>query len=237
MFKYFIIIICFIISSCTVNHQEELLKNRYINKKVALHKINYNEKTLYFLPIRHIGTKVYYQQITTKIDSLQSLGFQILFEGNSLHKSYNSIIGNLDPYLKFRKITGIDILLPYSKIPPYSDYCIKYNLIDQPSYSEFGMTEYNSKSADLTINQLIEEYEKTYSKIILDSCDYKTNLKEKYSCTMLDETSKKIFNKEIILKKRNENLVIKIRQDKNDKLLIIYGENHFEEVKKILENN
>ena len=160
MFKYFIIIICFIISSCTVNHQEELLKNRYINKKVALHKINYNEKTLYFLPIRHIGTKVYYQQITTKIDGLQSLGFQILFEGNSLHKSYNSIIGNLDPYLKFRKITGIDILLPYSKIPPYSDYCIKYNLIDQPSYSEFGMTEYNSKSADLTINQLIEEYEK-----------------------------------------------------------------------------
>ena len=78
---------------------------------------------------------------------------------------------------------------------------------------------------------------KTYSKIILDSCDYKTNLKEKYSCTMLDETSKKIFNKEIILKKRNENLVIKIRQNKNDKLLIIYGENHFEEVKKILENN
>ena len=237
MYKYFIIIICIIISSCAVNHQEELLKNRYINKKVVLNKISYNNKSLYFLPIRHIGTKDYYQQVTTKIDSLQSLGYHFIFEGNSLHKSYNSINDNLEPYLKFRKITGIDILLPYSKIPPYSNYCIKYNLIDQPSYSEFGMNESNSKSADLTIKQLIEEYETTYSKIILDPCDYKTNLKEKYSCSKFDENSKKIFNKEIILKKRNENLVNKIKENKNEKLLIIYGENHFEEVKKLLENN
>lgn len=237
MYKYFIITICTIISSCSVNHQEELLRNRYINKKVVLNKINYNDKLLYYLPIRHIGTKDYYEQVTTKIDSLRSLGFHFLFEGNSLRKSYNPIDGNLEPYLKFRKITGIDILLPYSKIPPYSEYCIKYNLIDQPSYSEFGMTENNSESADLTIKQLIEDYETTYSKIILDSCDYNINLKEKYSCSILGETSKKIFNKEIILKRRNENLVNKIKENKNNKLLIVYGENHFVEVKRILENH
>ncbi|CAM3333146.1 hypothetical protein [Empedobacter stercoris] len=238
MYKYFIIIIYLIISSCAVNHQEELLKNRYINKKVVLNKINHNEKSLYFLPIRHIGTKVYYQQVTTKIDSLQSLGYHFLFEGNSLHKSDKIVSDeNVESYLKFRKITGIDILLPYSKIPPYSDYCIKYNLIDQPSYAEFGMNENDSKSADLSIKQLVDSYEKSYPKITLDSCDYNTNLNETYSCTKVDETSRKIFMKDFILKKRNEHLVSQIKNNKNKQLVIIYGENHFDEVKDIFEKN
>lgn len=237
MHKYFIILLG-ILSSCVVNHKEEHLKDRYLNRKIELKKINYSNKSLYFIGVRHIGTTNYYNQVKFKIDSLQSRGYNFLYEGNSLNKSNKTISNdNVETYLKFRKITGIDILLPYSKIHPYSDYCIKYNLIDQPSYAELGMNENDSESADLTIKELVDSYETTYTKITLDSCDYKYKLKETYPCSKVDETSRSIFMKEFILKKRNEFLVTKIKENKNEKLVIIYGENHFKEVKNLLENN
>lgn len=90
MHKYFIILLG-ILSSCVVNHKEEHLKDRYLNRKIELKKINYSNKSLYFIGVRHIGTTNYYNQVKFKIDSLQPEGYNFLYEGNSLNKSNKTI--------------------------------------------------------------------------------------------------------------------------------------------------
>lgn len=132
--------------SSFLTHIRNSFKNKYTNTKPEFKKINYENKQIYFLSIIHIGTKEYYNEKANKIDSLQSKGYKILYEGN-----YLLGILHQSKMTKYNKITGFDILLPYSKIYPYSEYSKKYNLIDQPNYAGFNMSSKNSESADLTI--------------------------------------------------------------------------------------
>jgi len=222
------------LTSCSHNYYDKNLESKYLSSNATIDKLNFENKEVLFLSITHLGTKTYYDNVKFKIDSLQKNGFKVFYEGQEYIRYSNEISDNeIIFYKKFRKITGIDILIPYTSIKPYSEYAKKYNLIDQPNYKELNVKKEQSENVDIKIKDLIQFYENNFNQIVLDNCDLSTNLKETYKCQTLDENSKKLFRDNIIQNLRNENLLNKIILDNNSKLLIIYGKNHLNYLKNV----
>ncbi|WP_330444397.1 hypothetical protein [Flavobacterium sp. C4GT6] len=198
--------------------------------------LTYKDKVIVFVEMMHLGKVEFYNDVKSKIDSLENEGYFVFYEGLYLKKS-DRVIKENDTinYLKFRKILNLDPLLEYSKVKPLSEYVSKYNLIDQPDYTDLGLTPENSQPVDLPVTVLINEFEKEKGSIILNDCDYKTPLgSENYTCETVNSEDKKFFLKEIVENKRNINLVEKIKTTTKKKILILYGKKHYEPVDRLL---
>ncbi|UZJ63911.1 hypothetical protein OKW96_16055 [Sphingobacterium sp. KU25419] len=227
----------FLLASCAQKIVDfALKKNGILDETTVLRSLKYADKELVFLDMMHLGKKEYYNDVTSKIDSLQKVGYFVFHEGLYLRRSDRVINENDTNYLKFRRITNLDPLVEYSKTKPFSDYISKYNLIDQPDYVNMGITAENSKPVDLSIARLISEFEKQKGPVALTQCDYDTKLGSgSYSCGKVDNEARNLLMEDIAINKRNENIVDQIKQSDKRKILIVYGKKHYDGVKKLLE--
>lgn len=214
-----------------------LKKNGILDTKAVIQPLDYNDKKILFLNMMHLGTKEYYADVRSKVDSLQKEGFFVMYEGLYLRKSERVIKENDSlSYIKFRKVMGIDPLVEYSKMKPFSEYITKYNLLDQPDYPELGITSKNSKAVDLPLTTLISELEKEKGIVQLSQCDYDLKLGSgTYNCGKVDKDIQDHMLKSIILDKRNQNIVEQIKQSPNKKIVIVYGKNHYSGIQKMLQ--
>ncbi len=216
-----------------------LKKNGVLDDRATLQPLTFQTKEVLFLGMVHLARKEYYQDVTSKIDSLLRDGYFIFHEGQYLKRS-DKMIAEIDmiSLLKFRRITQIDPLIAYSATKPFSDYVSKYQLIDQPDYAVLGLTRKNSKPVDLPVTALIHEFEKAKGVVSLNECDHAIKLGDPtYSCGHLGQGKRKFFIDEIILHLRNENIVQNIRESDKEKILILYGRKHYKELKKQMEEN
>ncbi|WP_417357494.1 hypothetical protein [Flavobacterium sp.] len=229
-----------LLSSCASKIVDIALKKTgVLDSKVTLKTLTYKDKVIVFAEMMHLGKVEFYKDVKSKIDSLENEGYFVFYEGLYLKKS-DRVIKENDTinYLKFRKILNLDPLLEYSKVKPLSEYVSKYDLIDQPDYTDLGLTPENSQPVDLPITVLINEFEKEKGPVILNDCDYKTPLgSENYTCETVNSEDKKFFLKEIVENKRNINLVDKIKTTTKKKILILYGKKHYTPVEKLLKEH
>ena len=238
MKKILLIIPLIALSSCASKLVDlALKKNGVLDTQVALQPLEYNDKQIVFLNMVHLGTKEYYADVKSKVDSLQNEGFFVMYEGLYLRKSERIIkVNDTLNYLKFRKVMGIDPLVEYSKMKPFSDYIVKHNLLDQPDYPELGITSKNSKAVDLPMSVLISELEKEKGTVQLNQCDYDLKLGSgAYTCGKVDKDIQKYMLQNVILDKRNENIVGQIKESTSKKILVVYGKNHYSGIKKMLQ--
>lgn len=238
MKKILLLIPLILLSSCASKLVDYALKkNGVLDKKAVLQPLNYSNKNIVFLNMVHLGTQEYYNDVAVKIDSLQKDGYFVFYEGLYLKKS-DRIISEKDSvsYLKFRKVTGLDPLLEYSKIKPFSDYVGKYNLKDQPDYIELGITSKNSKAVDLPMNTLISQMENDKGVIKLEQCDLDSKLGNgSYTCGKADKDLTDYFLNNIVIDKRNQHIVANIKESDKNKILIVYGKKHYSGIKNLLQ--
>ena len=102
--------------------------------------------------------------------------------------------------------------------------------IPQPKYPDLGIDS-TDVHADINLLQLVDEYENTYGKIELDSCDYATHLDSAYSCSKGVKMSKL---DPIIVDYRNEVVIEKVIGSESDKIVILFGAAHRKGMKKLL---
>jgi len=202
--------------------------------KENLHTVNYNEKKIVFIPMHHLGTKSFYNDVKNKIDSLKNENYYFIYELPSANNINETIVR------KFRKI----VKNPLSKEASYTKQFkalypnIKYEkpLIDQPSYEELGLTVENSERADADYRDVVDYYEKKYGEITLTDCDYKTSIYENYTkCKEENKVPLKQHN-DVLVNFRNDIVVKNIKESPHQKIAVIYGEEHmkgiFEKLKK-----
>lgn len=237
---YFLFTLFFIFTSCSVSN---LVNKSLENNGIYSDEINYeknlikDDKLVKLIPLRHLGTPNYYDNLKNTLSKYQNSGYVVYYE---MLKKEDSI----DNYLrKFRKITSLKTNLEDKSQTDYkkilldrirkvdADFEFKKELIPQPNYENIILDMKNSKNVDITTEQFVTEYERLYGLVVLDSCDYINNW-EKTSC--LSNQIKGLDK--ITIDFRNSNVVSETILSSNKNILILYGEAHIKGIEKGLRN-
>ena len=193
--------------------------------QIKMEKLSLPDKEIVFLPIHHLGTKKFYENVNLKIDSLKNEKYFFYYEGLSNQRKNDTIL------IKFRKISRIPLPEKGYKFffdSTYANVKFKKPLIDQPTYEKLGLYSSNSINGDATIEDVVEYYENKFGKLQLNQCDYNTSPFEKYStCKEKNKVSRKKSDA-VILDARNEVLFKKITNSSHDKIAVIFGSEHLE---------
>lgn len=186
--------------------------------KAEIEKIPYKNKEIYFLGTHHIGRKEFYEDVKNKVDSFRAKGYKIYFEGiNNFDSKILTKVEKERYGMKFRKILGFSIKNKnndvYKKMPK--------NFIFQ-SNKNIGIDTIKDIQADLSLDKLIDIYEKENGEVILDKCDYETPFTAVYKCSKKSKLNFQILALDI----RNNEIVSQIFKNNDDKVLIVYGKEH-----------
>jgi hypothetical protein len=246
MKKFLTLIIVFILTSCnSIMINRGLKRSGVFNLKSELYSIENDQKKIFFIPMKHIGRKEFYDDVANKIDSLQKLDYTVFYEGVNYGK--DSLIRRKN-LMKLRKIKGFFpqgnkgyIDTTTNIIAGKIKYNGKYKLINQPSYGKLKVDSLTSILADVSLAELITDFEKKNEKIILDKCDFSFSLKdENFKCKKVKKSLRKIFDREYAFGYRDKSLAERIAKSEKKKILVIYGSRHFwrlyTELKKIDKN-
>ncbi|QBZ96971.1 hypothetical protein [Flavobacterium sangjuense] len=192
---------------------------------VKLSKVSNVEKEVIFIPMHHLGTKLFYDDVKAKIDSLKRIGYFFYTE---------EVKGNKKDSITVRKsikISGIPFSRNNIGYKHFFDSIykgkvkFKKEILDQPSSGKFGLDESNSKTVDVTLKEMIDYYESKYGEIKLEPCDFEKSFYEKPNCKY-KPAGKKITD-DVYVNFRNKNVIKTLLNDSHKKVAIIYGAKHF----------
>lgn len=213
--------------SSLVNYALE--KKGIYDVKITPKFFSAKDKQIAFFPMQHIGRQEYYEDVKRNIDSLKNDGYIFFYE-----KILDDITDTLD-YYKFRKILHLGVpkngYIDLIETLYESKIKFKYDLVNQPSNYDFGLTDENSFRVDMTIGMIINNVEQS-KKIILEDCDFQNKYTENYQCKDRLLT-KEEWNK-YITNDRDAFLVNEIKNSKHSKIAIIYGRAHQEGIEERL---
>lgn len=198
------------------------------------HHLKNGERELIYIPMRHLGKRNYYDYIQRMVDSLQNQGFVVFYESiayqvdsaqqrdlydRKFRKLVGHVVGSTKVYEKTSDTTKVLMAPLYRNLGS--------RIIQQPQYSFFKVDYNTAVVADIPKNELLDEFEYSYGNIVLDSCDWKTPLNEPYTCKPVKTKFKNIFDREFIMKKREENLAALVSDASQKKILIMFGSAHY----------
>lgn len=234
MKKIITLLLLLTLSSCSLIFPSRVLKRSGVFKskgELKVLKSNNKEQKILFLGMRHIGRKEFYDDVAKKIDSLQKLGYVVFYENVKDTKEVSSLT-TIKSVMKLRKLFGYSpekhLDTTTNIIAGRIKYKGKYKLINQPKYSALKTDLLTATWSDVGLTELITEFEKKYSEIKLDSCDFKTHLRDReYKCKKAKRKLAKNFKNDFISDYRDKHLANKIIESKKNKILVVYGAAHY----------
>jgi len=185
-----------------------------------------NDKTVAFVPMKHVGPQEFYGDVKKILDSLHAEGYVAYLEStrvtDSLSKDEKELL-----YIKLRKMLGTHLgkggyLDTINHRLAGRRYKNRHNLVNQPRYRLMGSDSINDRIVDIPMNRIIAEYESRYGELKLNDCDYVLKPEAKYECGK--EPGKQV--NAVIMGYREQHLATEITNDKNKKIAVIYGALH-----------
>ncbi len=200
------------ITSCDIS--KSLIE---INRKHAkVYDYKMADKEIKFIPMHHLGKQVFYDEVAEIIMENKKQGYIVYYELVSADFTGDSLFRDTIRR-KVRKLKGFSGSYKENVEGTFLD---KY--IQQPSYKNLG-TDENDVRADVNFLQLINQWEKVNGMIILDSIDFNTPFGEDYD-NKLDYSQRQY--RSIFVGYRNDQLIKWIKEDPDNKILVVYGEGH-----------
>ena len=230
-----LILLLLSLTSCASILNKRIIKRLGVeDKNTKLRFINGPEKDILFIPMHHVGRKAYYADVAHKIDSLQQLNYTVFYEGVRDNIETDSTVRKLS-LMKLRKILGFFpqghkgyLDTTTNTIAGVLKYKGAYTLINQPSYQKLKVDSTTAINGDVSLTELIRDFEKHHGEIPLDSCDYKVSFKDSiYPCKKAKRHVRKQFKRRYVMQFRNQSLAQKIAQSDKRKILVVFGEAHF----------
>ena len=231
MKKIIIILTLLLCSSCvSLIMKSEFKRYGFYDEKSKVHYLSNNTKEVAFIGMHHVGRKEFYTDVASKIDSLKKQGYLVFYEGVETESGTDSLTADVQNR-KLRKLIG-------STVGEYLDtlnnkflgkYKIskKFKMMMQPASSELNIDTIQALRADVSFKTLVNEFEKKYYKIELDSCDFNTSLNSKtYDCELIEKKLRTTFFDETVLELRDQNLARKILEHQGNKIVIVFGSLH-----------
>lgn len=213
----------FVMTSC----MSVAVKVMGLDKKEAeVVTLTNSDRTVAFIPMKHLGPKEFYADVKYLLDSLHNEGYIAYLESvrmtDSLVKDEADLV-----HIKLRKITGVYIgkagyLDTINRRLMGRRFRNRQQLINQPPYSKLGSDSIKDKIIDIPMNELVKEYESRFGQLALNDCDYVLKPEDKYTC------GKEPGNQanQIVMHYREQKLATHIMSDKNRKIAVVYGALH-----------
>lgn len=241
---FFIIIVSF--SSCI---RKILLKDAGVyEKKITIKKITNGEKELIFFPMHHIGKKEFYEDAISKLEFYKLQGYYVYFEGLSGGGVNIDTAAERICQLKLRSITGLDLVkmkmnsgyigsngISNSQDKKLNSIIIKDNFVNQPNQLKSPKDTIFGKRVDGNIIELIKAYENKFGEINLTDYDKSIALGQDF-----DKSKNKKIDKEkrnyIVIYLRNVAIVNSIVTSPRNKIVLVYGENHYKGILELLQD-
>lgn len=230
---YFILLFfLFLFSSCAGSLAVQ--STGVLQNASRIHHLKNADRELIYIPMRHLGKRNYYDHIQHMVDSLQKVGFVVFYESIAYEVDSAQQRDRYDR--KFRKLVGH--VVGSTKLYENSSDTTKVlmaplyrnlgsRIIQQPAYSFFKVDYNTAVAADIPKNVLLDEFEYSYGEIMLESCDWSTPLNEPYTCKSVKSKFRTIFDREFIMKRRDENLAALVSDASQKKILIMFGAAHY----------
>lgn len=203
-------------------------------EKVSPKRILYKQKEVLIVPVAHIGQQAFYDNLKDSIRHWKYQGYRIYYEQiKSRAEQMNITEAELDTIKKeYRYVEGS--YRPTSESYEGKGGVYKGKMV-QPDWEDLGVTD-SDLNADVSLKEIVEEYERTHEKIVLTDCDYNTPLDSAYKCRYT-EKGVSVFKRipwSIKLDFRNQKVVELIKSGDDDKIVVIYGAFHLKGIKKLL---
>ncbi len=199
-------------SSCKVT---KIIKGLYSlnTKKISLTEKHFGDKTILFIGIHHAGRNVYYQNLSDTIAYYKENDFIVYYEKvKSKETNYDSLESDIIER-KVRKMIGV---LPNKAFYSYFDSLVNFTM--QPPYDSLNIDS-SDINADVSLKELIFEYEKVNSEITLTEID--TIAFDAYYC----EKAMKGVDK-IIIDFRNKHIAKTVYLSEHKNIIVLFGVAH-----------
>lgn len=176
-----------------------------------------NGRKVFILKMIHINKPEFYQKVKNTIDSLRADGYVVFYEGVRDAKKANELYER-----KFRRITHYSLM-------SYND---EANEVDNKKFGikgyvyqndvDYGVNKDTDINCDLTIKELVDQYEEKFGEVVLTDCDTNTPMGKKYKCSKKDKKGTDYMT----LTLRDKHLVNEIEKSTLDKIVVVYGVQH-----------
>jgi hypothetical protein len=196
-------------------------------------EVNYlsnGQKEVAFIGLHHIGIEEFYMNVSRKVDSLQKSGYVVFYESLAEDDSLGTLIKE-ENLRKIRKLSGVipDNYLDTASRKLYGKYRYskKIKLVKQPDEVDMSVDMSNAIRVDITLNELVSEFEKKYGEIELDECDLQTSTSEQlYICDKVEKDRQEAFYREYLIGLRDRYLARQIHDSRYTKIAVLYGKFH-----------
>lgn len=246
----FIVFLAFL-TSCSAVVNSYLTSQGIYEEKVNFVHLQRGDKDVLLIPSKHFGPEEFYVNLKRSVDSLTQSGYVFFYEGIKIRelKTTEDTLQLREEMLKYRRIIGksfspladdggiIDTLNNRLRIGDRT-VKMKRKVVPQPSSDYFFKDKREFEVVDLTVGEMLVEYERRYGEVVLTDCDYETDARASYECENegVSKNSRR-FVSEIGLDYRNEHVVSEILASEHHKIAVIYGYNHIKGLKVLLEEN
>jgi hypothetical protein len=213
-----------IIFGCTTVKDVKMI----YNKAVEPTYVTLNDKSIILTPIVHFGQVEFFDKLKDSIATWKAKGYTVFYEEINIGPHERNIPAQEYEifFRKFRKMVGGG-----ASRESYGELSETFEGgITQPTYTEISLDSLDF-NADVTIKEFVDEYERLYGQLELDSCDLQTPLDSAFYCAPLTNDMDPVIDDF-----RNRMLVKQIVESEQKKIVVIYGAYHIKPVEKALKS-
>ncbi|MDQ7916361.1 hypothetical protein RBU60_02145 [Mesonia sp. MT50] len=204
-----------------------------VSKSVEI-EVLYNkekDKKLVLLPMVHLNHPEFFEDVKHKLDSLRDDGYSVFYETVQLDSTLYASKEIDTITRKWRKIVGFHLTKYDDSENKSLPRALRNNKYVAQTKKNIGLKKQDRK-IDVPIDTLIQVFEIKYDEVRLSPCDFLTDLKAEYNCGKTPLHQRKY----ILLKVRNQYIENKVLQSKDKKIALVYGKDHFKELKQSFQN-
>lgn len=189
------------------------------------------KKSIFILPMCHVGSIEDYEKIALFIDGLKGNGYVTFVEGikppaaNLDSSSVDTLLRKMRKLLGFNPATQLDYLVSKHNGWTYQSESILHLCTEKDLYT------------DISIDEFIWQFELKHGPIVLDEYDYSCPLDENDNYKRKPSPKYKRPIKSIVCDYRNEVLRNHIVNDGYEKIVVIYGGEHTKMMKYSLQRD
>ncbi|MBS9767021.1 MAG: hypothetical protein KGV44_05720 [Flavobacteriaceae bacterium] len=202
-----------LLSSCNSLIVRPLL--RKMSKELVVEELKNKQKEVTFVRMVHIARPEFYDQVAKEVKKAKENG-AILF--------YEFIDFDTKDTLTLRKVQKIAGFVASPKnYAKMTKKVLKKGVLEPQDNTKF-LNLVNNKDfiVDYTPQRFVKEYEEEFGEIVLTKEDLALSLDEVNKNTVPEENKERI-----ILDHRNKHLAKEVQQAKSNKIVILYGADHF----------
>lgn len=217
---FFLLTIPILLLCCKSITQKYIKTYLYLKRgSFTIAKYEKDNKKVLLVPMVHLNTERYYENIKQKIDSLRTDGYVFFYEGIDCDKEKNT---DIDYQMrKFRRITGFT-LMSYFDEDNEADNHLKIEGMVFQGDMDYGLRKDKDINADYSLTELIKTFESNKEIINLNECDLNTPLGKEYTCISINDEKSKFLVEDI----RNNYLYNEIEKSIYTKIVVVYGSSH-----------